>query len=186
MNSAWAGLPDENVNEKPNTAKKRPEKGQTDCLKAGKKQTVFLVLPCLCHKKTFKLQQCQKNYLKLKLNLAWQCIGAHYWCFSDFSWFVRMHTLGKTVRQFVSWSIGSFLHPYKSHLAFTPVLTTRIITTLPLLNVFVAFLSRRRRPVCKRWACLACTTQYTVQRVHAFPVVRPMHSIAKSEPRASA
>jgi len=33
-------LPDENVNKKPNTAKKRPEKGQTDCLKARKKHCI--------------------------------------------------------------------------------------------------------------------------------------------------
>jgi len=29
-------LPDENVNKKPNSPKKRPEKGQTDCLKTRK------------------------------------------------------------------------------------------------------------------------------------------------------
>jgi len=29
-------LPDENFNKKPNSTKKRPEKGQTDCLKASK------------------------------------------------------------------------------------------------------------------------------------------------------
>jgi len=33
----WTGLPDEIFNEKPNNAKKRPEKGRTDCLKARKK-----------------------------------------------------------------------------------------------------------------------------------------------------
>jgi len=32
-----AGLPDENFNKKPNNAKKRPEKIQSDCLKARKK-----------------------------------------------------------------------------------------------------------------------------------------------------
>jgi len=35
------GLPDENFNKKPNNAK-RPEKGQTDCLKARKKAKLYL------------------------------------------------------------------------------------------------------------------------------------------------
>jgi len=35
-------LPDENFNKKPNNAKKRPEKGQTDCLKANKKDKLYL------------------------------------------------------------------------------------------------------------------------------------------------
>jgi len=52
-----AGLPDENFNKKPNIAKKRPEKGQTDCLKARKKPIfVFdIALPLL--QKTSKLQE---------------------------------------------------------------------------------------------------------------------------------
>jgi len=37
-----AGLADENFNKKPNNAKKRPEKGQTDCLKARKKNKLYL------------------------------------------------------------------------------------------------------------------------------------------------
>jgi len=32
-----AGLPHENFNKKPSSPEKRPEKGQSDCLKAGKK-----------------------------------------------------------------------------------------------------------------------------------------------------
>ena len=93
--------------------------------------------------------------MKLRLRLAWHCSGAHYWCFSDFSWFVRLYTLGKTVRQFLYCTIGNFLDPYESHLPFTPVLTTRIITALPLLDVIVAFLSRRRRPVLQALSLLS-------------------------------
>jgi len=81
---------------------------------------------------------------------------------------VRLHTLCETVRQFVHWPIGSFPQPYESHLPFTPVLTTRIITALPLLDVIVAFLWWGRRPVCKRWAYLVLTTHYTAQWAHAF------------------
>ena len=125
----------------------------------------------------------QKNYSKLRISLAWHCTGAHYWCFSDFAWFIRLHTLGKTLRQFVYWSIGSCLHPHESHLPFTPVLTTRIVTALPLLDVLVAFLSRKSKPVCKRWACLVPRTHYTVQWVHAFTVIT--QNITKIRTRAS-
>jgi len=59
-------LPDEKFNKKPNCAKKRPEKGQTDCLIGQKKsQTLFAVLTFLCHKEAFKLQEYQKMSSKL-------------------------------------------------------------------------------------------------------------------------
>ena len=98
---------------------------------------------------------------------------------------MRLHTLGKTVRQFVCWSIGNVLHPHENHLPFTPVLTTRIITALPLLDVIVVFLQRRRRPVCNRWACLVPTTQYTLHSavVHAFLVITK--NITKIRTRAT-
>ena len=122
------------------TMLKRGQKKAKPIVKGQKKcQTVFAVLPCLCHKKTFKLQE--KKYLKLRLSLAWHCTGAH--CFSDSSWFVRMHTLGKTVRQFVHRSFGSFLHPHESHLPFTPILTTRIITAQCHCCISIA-----KRPAC--------------------------------------
>jgi len=41
----WPRLPDENFNKKQNNAEKRPEKGQIDCLKARKSQTLFAVSP---------------------------------------------------------------------------------------------------------------------------------------------
>ena len=156
--------------------------------------------------------------------------GAHYyWYFSDFSWFVRLHTLGTTVQQFAYCYIASFLQPYGSHLPIAPMLTTRIIASLRFLtslgyhkgesdrkllcweidfapathlqsskfvskslhvkwrkrlkqdqrkcadynnrslnllppkpDIIVAYLARRRRPVCKRCACLVLTTQYTL------------------------
>jgi len=50
-NYLWSVLPDENFNKMPNNAIKRPEKGQTDCLRPEKSQTLFAVLPCLCRKK---------------------------------------------------------------------------------------------------------------------------------------
>jgi len=111
---------------------------------------------------TFKLQEYQTIFSsKLRLSLAWHCTGAHYWCLSELSCFVKLHTMGKIVRPRAYWSIGSFLNPYGNHLPFTPALTTKIIAALLLLDVIVAFLSRRRRPVCQGWACLAPTTQYT-------------------------
>ena len=73
-------------------------------------------------------------------------VGAHYyWYFSDFSWFMRLHTLGTIVRQFAYWSIGSFLHPDESHLPITSILTTRIIAALPLLDVIKTPQGRHNR-----------------------------------------
>jgi len=100
-------LPDENFNKNPNNAKKRPKKGQTCCLKAKKRQTLFEVLPFLCRKKTSTLQEYQIFSSKLRLNFAWHCTGALI--FPEFSWFVKLHTLGKMVPQFAYLSIGSFL-----------------------------------------------------------------------------
>jgi len=50
-------LPDQNFNKKINNPEKRPEKGQTECLKTEKSQTAFVVLPFLCHKERFLLQE---------------------------------------------------------------------------------------------------------------------------------
>jgi len=46
-----SGLPDENLNKKPNSAKKRPEKGRTDYLKARKKAKLCLWYCSLVTKK---------------------------------------------------------------------------------------------------------------------------------------
>jgi len=66
---------------------------------------------------------------------GWICpwTRAHYWYFTDFSWFVRLHTLDTIVRQLAYWSIGSFLHPYESHLPIAPIFTTRTIAALQFL-----------------------------------------------------
>jgi len=42
---------------KPNSGNKRPEKGQTDCLKARKKQNCSCVVTMPSSQKTFKLQE---------------------------------------------------------------------------------------------------------------------------------
>jgi len=48
----------------------------------------------------------------------------------------------------------------------------RSINLPPKPDIIVAFLSRRRRTVCKRRACLVLTAHYTVQWVHTIPVIR--------------
>jgi len=104
---------DANFNKKPNSAKKRPEKSQTDCLKASKKPN-FVALLFICHKETSELHEHHSKFsLKFRLSLAWPCIRVHDCFFSKFSWFVRLHTLGAMVPQMaynVYSSIGSFLH----------------------------------------------------------------------------
>jgi len=56
-------------------------------------QTLFVVLPFLCHKETSKLQEYHEYFFsKLRLSLAWDCTRAHYWCFFDFSCSMRLHT----------------------------------------------------------------------------------------------
>jgi len=158
--SVEPGLPDENFNKKPNNAKKGLEKGQTDCLKA-RKNACLRYCHSLVTKKHLNYKNIIRNFLR---NWKWVCTGAHYRYFSDFSWFVRFHTSGTMMPKFAYWSNGSFLHTCESHLPFTPVHTTRIITALPLFDVNVAFLSRRRRPVCKRWAWLVLyNTIHTTQ-----------------------
>ena len=100
----------------------RPEKGQI----------LFVALLFLCHIGTFKLQEYHEIFFEIWIKSCWPCIEAHYWRSSDFSWFVRLHTLGTMVPQFAYWSINSFLHPYESHLPFTPVVTTTtMIRALP-------------------------------------------------------
>jgi len=47
-----------------NNAKKGPEKGQTDCLKAEKSQTLFAVSPFLSRKKTSNVQEYLKKLLR--------------------------------------------------------------------------------------------------------------------------
>jgi len=135
-NAYWYNILDSvarwNFNKKPNSAKKGQKKANFIC-------GIDIPLPQRKIEK-FKLQEYQKNVFEItiRLTLAWQCVetGAHYyWYFSDFSWFMRLHTLGTTVRQFAYWSTGSFLHPYESHLPITSILTTRIIAALPLLDV---------------------------------------------------
>jgi len=81
------GLTDENFNQKPNTAKKRPEKGQTDCVKVRKKAKLFVVLLFLCHKEISKLEEYRKKISSksrlLCLALSWSsllmvCEIAHF------------------------------------------------------------------------------------------------------------
>jgi len=88
-----------NFNEKKNNAKKRPKKGQTDCLKARKKPNFICGIAIPLSQKHLNYKNIKKNFSsKLRLNLAWHCTGALI--FPDFSWFVILHTLGKMVPQF--------------------------------------------------------------------------------------
>ena len=41
------------------------------------------MLPFLCHRETYH----NLFFSKLRLSLICRCAEAHYWCFSDFSWF---------------------------------------------------------------------------------------------------
>jgi len=114
-------------------------------------------------------------FFRLRLSLAWPCTGARSWCFSDFSWFVSLYTLGTMVPQFAvcslqyaAWSIDSFLHPYESPLPFTPVLTTQVFP-LPRRHsrISIADLSASLKP------CLMLTTQWThYYTEYAFPVFK--------------
>jgi len=90
------GFPDKNFNKKPNSANMRPEKGQTDCLKARKKPNFICGIAILLSQKIYELQEYQKNFLQNQgLNFAWHCTGALMLIFPDFSWFVKLHSLGK-------------------------------------------------------------------------------------------
>jgi len=58
--------------------------------------------------------------------------------------------------------------PMRKSSPFTPVLITRIIRALPIFDTDISFTSWRYRLICKCWACLVLSTQYTV---HTFPVI---------------
>jgi len=95
---------------------------------------------CLSYRDSFvtKKHLNYKNHWKfsskLRLIHAWHCTGAHYWCSSDFLWFVRLHILSTPVSQLAYWCIGRYLHPCDSHLPFNLVVTTRVIRALRLLQ----------------------------------------------------
>jgi len=61
---AQTGSPVENFNKKPNNAKKRPEKGQTDCLKARKKPNFICGIAFPFPQKASKLQEYEKKILR--------------------------------------------------------------------------------------------------------------------------
>jgi len=95
----------------------------------------------LCFERRFSKQN---SAIRLKLNIL--VYTAEYWQYTSpktvYTLFIfkvwgeghgTVATPFRTlvVAQFAYWSIGSFLHPYESHLPFTPVLTTRMIRALP-------------------------------------------------------
>jgi len=68
-------LPDENFNKKPNNAKKRPKKGQTDCLKVRKKPNFICSIAIPLSQKTSKLQEYQIFFFEIKIK---SCLSL-YW-----------------------------------------------------------------------------------------------------------
>jgi len=66
-------LPDENFNKKPNSAK-----SHTDCLKGRKQPNCICGILMIPSQKKINYKNIKKNYLKLRLSLAWHCTGAHY------------------------------------------------------------------------------------------------------------
>ena len=124
----WTGLPDKNFNKKPNNAKKRPKKGQTDCSKARKKAKLYLRY---CHSfvtKTSKLQEYQKFFFDVKIK---SCL-ALFWS-TDLPWLFMVCEIphfgshGPTVCIFIHRQLSD-----RKSLLFTPVLTIRIKKAFPL------------------------------------------------------
>jgi len=62
-----SGLPDENFNKKPNNAEKRPEKGQTDCLKARKKTNFICCIANPLSQKLLLYKNIKKNFSEIKI-----------------------------------------------------------------------------------------------------------------------
>ena len=149
--SAQPGLPDENFNKKPNNAKQR---GQTDCLKARKKPNFICSLAIPLSQKTSKLQEHQNFLLEIKNK---SCL-ALYWS-TDLFWLFMVHEIAHLVK----WC--HCLHTYPSAAFCTKVSPIHSYSYNQnhkehfCFGVIIAFLSRRRRPVCKHWDCLVLTTQ---------------------------
>jgi len=57
-------LPDEHFNKKQNNAKKRPEKGETNCLKARQNPNFICGIASSLPQKTSKSPEYQKSFLR--------------------------------------------------------------------------------------------------------------------------
>jgi len=123
-----------------NEVRKRPSR----LFKGQKKQTFLWHCYSFVTKKHLNYKSLTGNFLRNWDCLAWPGTEKQSWSFSDVSWFVRLHAFGTMVSQFAWWSIGSFLHSYRS-----------------ISHKSLEFPSRRRLPICKRWPCF----------VHEFPVI---------------
>ena len=93
-------LPDENFNKKPNSAKKRPEKGQTDCLKARKKPNCICSVAIPLKQRNISITRISNNFLRhqdevflglvlelitdasLTFHDLWDCTLWVHWCHS--------------------------------------------------------------------------------------------------------
>jgi len=129
-----------------------------------------VVLPLLCHRETYELQEYHKNFFQhWDLSLFWHCAEAHYWCFFDFAWYVtvRLHTLGTMVPQFAYWSIGNFLHPCESQPHSLLHIGPESKRALPLLGRHCCIYDVEIQTCLQTWSLLsAYNTIYTTQCTH--------------------
>ena len=157
-------------------------KRQTLFLKSQKKAKRFILWPgenpnfCgiavpLSQTNTYIKRKSMKFSSKLRLTLACLPSGAHSRCYPDILWFARLHTLNAMV--------PTVLHtdPSVAFCTHTKVISHSLLYLrskaqgpLHFLDVIVAFISQRRRPVCKRWACIVFgLTTHCI--VHTFPEI---------------
>ena len=146
---------------------KRVQKnGQSDWLKARKKPSFIYGIVIPCHRETYELQEYQKKFVsKLRVSLFWHCTEAHYWCFSDFSWFVtvRLHT-------WVQWCHSLHTDPPEPFCTYATVISITLVLRSRIIR-----LRRHHYPiyVVETKTCLqalsllcACNTKHTVQCTH--------------------
>jgi len=146
------------ISMKSQTVLKRGQKRPNRLFKGQKKAKLCLWYCYSCHKEASKLHEYHYKFpSKLRLSLPWLCTGAH----TDAS--LTFHGL---------WDCTLWVHCRHSlHTDPSPafcthakvishsLLSLRTESQAPFhfLDVIFAFLSRRRRPVCKCWACLVRT-----------------------------
>jgi len=161
-----AGLPDEKFNKKPNSVQKRPQKDQTDA--RPEKAKLYL---CYCH--SVVINKHTKISLEIFFKIEKSCLALYWSTFLTLLWLFMVCEIahfgynGATVCILIYQQLSAPVR--ESSAIHSCTFKTRIIRALPFRRRVVAFLSRRPRPVFKRWSCSVLTAQYTVC---TFPVIR--------------
>jgi len=154
-----------NISVKSQTVPKKSGKGLTNYFKTRKKAKIFCCISIpLSWKKAQIVWIPLETFCGLRLNTAWSCTGVHCWHFSDFSWYMRLHTLGTMMLKFSEW----FLAVFFTHTKVFSNSNSRIYNqNHKRLSTFsMSLLHFDHRPVCQPWIFIIQYLQHTAQCTH--------------------